>query len=98
VDVGLNDPACFKGITKYCEMTDPKANMTVCEAMSGFFNMQNLTAAKVTTEFFVRTCRLAVPANPAPCACLEVRRQGAGGGGGGGRPAAALGSCEQLLG
>ena len=71
VDAGLNDPSCFKGITDYCTNADPPANMTVCEAMSGFFNMQNVTAAQVASEFFVRVCALTLPANPSPCACLE---------------------------
>jgi hypothetical protein len=73
VDVGLNDPTCFKGVTEYCETKEPKANITVCEAMSGFFNLQNVTAAKIASEFFVDTCALNVPAKPSACACLEVR-------------------------
>jgi hypothetical protein len=40
IDVGLNDPACFKGITDFCESAAAKPNMTVCEAMSLFFNDQ----------------------------------------------------------
>lgn len=72
IDVGLNDPLCFKGITNYCETTDPPANMTVCEAMSGFYNFQNLTAAKVAARFFIDTCAVALPPNPSACACLDV--------------------------
>lgn len=82
VDVGLNDPSCFKGVTDYCEGTGQKPNMTVCESMSRFFNTQNLTAAKVATSFFVDQCELTVPPTATACACIDVSGGGRGGRGG----------------
>ena len=69
IDAGINDPTCFSGITAYCESAKP--NMTVCEAMSGFFNAQNVTAGKVVANFFVDACNVEIPANATACACLD---------------------------
>ena len=34
IDAGMNDQACFTGVTRYCQSNRP--NMTLCAAMSAF--------------------------------------------------------------
>lgn len=68
--------------------------------MSGFFNAQNVTAAKIVANFFISSCAIEMPKNATACACLEVRARaraalcvrvgwvgGCGGSGGAGRGA-----------
>lgn len=77
VDSGLNEAACFSGVTRYCQGSKP--NMTTCSAMSDFFNNQDLSAARIAAGFFVRACAVGLPAGANACACTEVRRGGGGG-------------------